>query len=235
MVFLSRFTLTVCLLSLMLLPRPLPSGQNEADPEQVYQERNEKGREVVYHLTRTGDSLRLKALLPDGGVEEQTFIQGTNGETTAWRYRDSSRDSALEAVLSGDRTVRLTGRHRGRPVDKTFKLNAQPWNQPFQQGLAPFLSSRETKTVFWAIGTRGKGELKITRFTVRREKASPAPSLLQQSGFSGPFHRIKISLHGLLSMFWSGHYWYDAADGSFLLYQGASSYLDGDVTLIRKK
>jgi hypothetical protein len=227
--------LLVILLPALLLTGLLPAQETaEESMEQLYLERNAQGQTVSTRLIRRGDSFLIRAELSDGSLEEQQITLGENGETQSWVYHDNSRDSELEAVLNPDRTIRLTGRHRGKPVAKTFEINKQPWNQAFQQGLAPFLLGPQAKTVFWAIGTRGKGELKITRFTVKREDPRPVPKPLAEAGYPGPFLRVKLSLHGLLSIFWSGHYWYDAADGSFLFYQGKSSHLEGEVTLIRK-
>ena len=181
----------------------------EGDEWQVYIERNEAGDEVRHHFRSQGKRHELTTKLKNG-EEIQSFELDDSGETVRWQYEDTSREMQLSAVLLNNRRIHMTGRHQGKAVDRVFDINEQPWNQRFQQGLGPFIKGSETKTVFWAIGTRGKGELRITRFTARRQSPSPAPPTLLGAGFRGPFHHVKLSLHGMLSLFWSGHYWYDA-------------------------
>lgn len=199
----------------------------------AYRESNRKG-EQVRHLIRVAENrFELKTELP-GAWEHQVCLLDDTGQTIEWTYSDSSRDLQLRAVLLEERRVHLSGRQQGRALEKYFQLNRQPWNQRFQHGLASFLQSQENKTVFWAIGTRGPGELKITRFTVSRESQASPPRALLDSGRGPALQQLKISLHGLLAAFWSGRYWYDAADAGFLFYQGKSSYLDGEVTILRE-
>lgn len=219
--------LTWLLLLAQTVSPPAPDGG-----WQTYVERNESGRQVRHHFRGQDGRYELRTDL-ETGYEHQVYTLDAKGETVAWQYEDSSRDTRLSATLSPNRRIRLTGRHHGKALDKTYQINDQPWNQRFQQGLTDFLRSGQDKTVFWTIGTRGKGELRISRFTARRESAQPLPAALQQAGHPGPFHHIKLTLYGMLSVFWSGHYWYEAANGSFLFYSGKSSHLDGEVVLIR--
>ncbi len=224
------------LVGLLILPWLVFATEAPAEDDSgwmAYRESNRK-REQVRHQIRVFEKrFELKTELPNGW-EHQVCLLDDTGQTREWTYSDSSRDLQLRAVLLADRRVHLSGSQQGRAVEKYFQLNRQPWNQRFQHGLASFLGSDEHKTVFWAIGTRGPGELKITRFTVSRESSGTPPARLAESGRPGPYQRLKISLHGLLAAFWSGHYWYDAADGGFLFYQGKSSYLDGEVTIMRE-
>ncbi len=49
------------------------------------------------------------------------------------------------------------------------------------------------------------------------------PQLIDESrsiaGEEVPVVRYQISLAGLLSVFWKGHYWYRLSDGHFVLYR----------------
>lgn len=229
---LSRFLVASLLVQLILTPAFLTAQEHEE--WRIYEERNQDGEMVRHHFRSFGLRHELKTEMKSG-TEHQVFVVDQRGETTSWEYQDSSRGLWLKALLTSGRRIHLTGNRRGKPVDKWFELNDQPWNQRFQQGLTAFLKGSNEKTVFWAIGTRGKGELRISRFTARREVPDPPPPELKQAGYNGPFHHIKLSLHGMLSIFWSGHYWYDAVKGTFLFYHGKSSHLEGDVVLIKQK
>jgi len=231
------FNKKLAFLSLLILISPLFSDLPAEETDSllmIYQESNRQGEQVRHHILASDKRFELKTEL-SGGLEHQVCLLDETGQTREWHYIDSSRDIQLKAVLLVDRRIHLSGSRRGKVVEKYFQINRQPWNQRFQHGLASFLKGEERKTVFWAIGTRGKGELKITRFTVSREDAGSPPPGLIESGPRGPFLQIKISLHGLLAAFWSGHYWYDAAEADFLFYQGKSSYLDNEVVLLREK
>jgi len=61
--------------------------------------------------------------------------------------------------------------------------------------------------------------MKITSFTVKRLKK---PEVIKIMGQDVPAVHIKISLSGLLSMFWTGHYWFRQQDGVFVRYRGKS-------------
>lgn len=227
-----RFLATPFVLQFLLWPAFLFAQQEGT--WQSYEERNRSGQVVRHFFRSEGNRHELRSEM-ESGTEHQMFTLNEQGETIAWLYEDDSRNIRLSAELTADRHIHLSGHFRNKPVDKWFELNDQPWNQRFQQGLTAFLKGSDEKTVFWTIGTRGKGELRISRFTARRELPYPAPPELKQGGYNGPFHHIKLSLYGMLSVFWSGHYWYDAVKGTFLFYQGKSSHLDGDVILIRQK
>ena len=223
-----------CLLCLTLMFTVVPPMYTENLNEwTVFVERNDKSEEVRHYFRAEENRFRLRTEMEDG-EEEQSYIIDEKGETVAWEYRDPGRGIILSAELTPGRVIRCSGQYRGKPFRKDFRINHQPWNQRFQQGLSNFLQSGQQKTVFWTIGTRGKGEMKITRFTAKRETRTPPPDMLSTSAFKKPFQHIKMSLHGMLSLFWTGRYWYDAK-GNFLYYEGKSSHLDGRVVILRQK
>ena len=69
---------------------------------------------------------------------------------------------------------------------------------------------------FRSIGTQGPGELKIGKFTVTRK----GDETIDLAGKKVAAVHLRISLSGLLSIFWHGDYWYRRGDSNFLRYCG---------------
>jgi hypothetical protein len=58
--------------------------------------------------------------------------------------------------------------------------------------------------------------LKIGKFSVTRKADEP----IDLAGKTVAAVHLRISLSGLLSVFWHGDYWYRRGDGRFLRYRG---------------
>jgi hypothetical protein len=185
----------------------------------IYKERT--GNKVVSHYfdiqrTETGTFIQLKT---DTGTASilQTFQLDQNMASLSWSYHDETEKTKVSATRNGNIIV-LEGHDRGKPIKKTFKVNPLPWNQTFNIGLEPFSMKVQKKMKFWAIGVKGPGNMKITKFNVKRKKTETITLTTQSQPIESEY--ITISLSGLLSMFWTGKYWYRKSDGIFLRYKG---------------
>jgi hypothetical protein len=161
---------------------------------------------IVQLETKTGEN-----------VIKQLFRLDSKMASQAWEYHDPLDNTKLSAMRKGNIII-LEGRDRGKSLKKTFEINDLPWNQTFNIGLEPFAMTSDKKMKFWAIGVKGPGNMKITKFTVKRKKVET----ITLSKWEKPIesHHITISLSGLLSIFWTGKYWYRKSDGVFLQYKG---------------
>jgi len=121
----------------------------------------------------------------------------------------------LVARIQGEKIV-LSGSFQGRKIAKRFDAAGAPWNQLFQMGLRPFALADGKKMQFRSIGTQGPGELKIGKMTVTRKE----DETIELGGQRLAAVHLRISLSGLLAMFWHGDYWYRKEDGRFLRYRG---------------
>jgi hypothetical protein len=178
------------------------------------------GAQVTIHrfeILQQPDGVRVTLSTREDQSEiVQIFSLNSALETLAWSYSEAAKNTVVSAKRDG-KFILLTGKHKGEPIEKKFKTKNLPWNQFFNMGLEPFVRSNLKKTKFRAIGTRGPGDMKITSFTAKRQKKSEIIKIMGQD--VATVH-IKISLSGLLSMFWSGHYWYRKSDGAFVRYRG---------------
>jgi hypothetical protein len=174
---------------------------------------------VTHTLTVTpappGWSIELASRRSGGDAVRQTFRAAADFSTLAWTFSDPARRMELAAGVQGDEIV-LSGSFAGAKVDKRFAAGGAPWNQLFQMGLVPFVQGNDESRQFRSIGTQGPGELKIGKFTVKRQ----GEEKVILAGKEVETVHLRISLSGLLSIFWHGDYWFRESDGRFLRYRG---------------
>jgi hypothetical protein len=164
--------------------------------------------------TPSGYSINLQSQTGDT-VIKQTFEVDNYLAALTWAFENSKENTKVTASREGNK-IFLKGQSRGKPIEKTFKINELSWNQTFNIGLERFALSPEKSMIFWSIGTRGPGNMKITRFKVKKKRIET----ITINGKEVEAVHITISLTGLLSIFWTGKYWYRKSDGVFLRYKG---------------
>ncbi len=204
-------------LVLMLLLACLLPALAEGVETLTYREvEGEAAATHVISILPEGSGFRVElATTRAGGVVRQTFRTAADLATLDWTFSDPARKMELAAVVQGEAIV-LTGSFQGKKVAKKFSATGAPWNQLFQVGLGPFALSTGGSFQFRSIGTQGPGELKIGKFTVTRKAAET----IDLAGMKVSAVRLRISLSGLLSVFWHGDYWFRSGDGRFLRYRG---------------
>ena len=184
----------------------------------TYQEKT--GGQLTTHqfeIQRIADGFQIRLTSRENNSTIlQTFTLNSDLETLAWTFQEAEKQTTVTARREG-KFIQLSGTHKGKAVKKKYKTKKLPWNQLFNKGLEPFVRSNGKKTRFRAIGTRGPGDMKITSFTVKRIKNM---EVIKINGQDVATIHIKISLSGLLSIFWTGHYWFRQSDGIFLRYKG---------------
>ncbi|MCP5103014.1 MAG: hypothetical protein GY950_06535 [bacterium] len=189
-----------------------------AEPaHRVYEEK--EGQQLNTHrftveTAASGYSIGLASEIK-GVPVRQTFQLDSGLGTLSWSYENPKTKTKVTARRKGDK-IYLSGTDDGDPVEKTFKVSDLPWNQTFNIGLEQFALSSQESMRFWAIGTSGPGNMKITKFKVKRKKIET----ITLRGEAVKAVYLTISLSGILSLFWTGNYWYRKSDGRFLRYRG---------------
>ncbi len=181
--------------------------------------RETEGDAATIHVIRIqpeedGFRVELSSERPEG-VLRQSFRVAADLSTREWTFSDPPRQMVLAASVQEGK-ISLSGSRQGKTVDKRFEAKGSPWNQLFQMGLAPFVLFGGRETAFRSIGTQGPGELKIGRMSVTRK----GEETIEIAGRPVAAVHLRISLSGLLAMFWHGDYWYRKSDGLFLRYRG---------------
>lgn len=190
-----------------------------AGETRVYQEK--EGTRVTTHFfsivtVEDGFSVDLKSETPEGPIFQKYRLDKNLG-TLSWEFESAHENIKVNAERENNR-ITMKGTDRGKPIDKRFKINKLPWNQTFNIGLEAFLGSTKRRMYFWAIGVGGPGNMKITKFKVKRKDIESV--YLEKTNKKVEAEHVTISLSGLLSMFWTGHYWFRKSDGKFLRYRG---------------
>lgn len=185
----------------------------------VYEER--EGDRVTTHrfvIESSGSGFNVELTSETGkGKIYQTFQLDAGLAAFSWSYDAPFKKTKVTAVRK-ENTIFLEGTDEGDPVKKTFRINALPWNQGFNIGLEHFALSSEKSMTFWAIGTSGPGNMKITKFKVKKKDDEIVTLGLTGQKVEAVY--MTISLTGLLSLFWTGKYWFRKSDGWFLKYKG---------------
>ncbi|MCP5050595.1 MAG: hypothetical protein GY940_25750 [bacterium] len=168
-----------------------------------------RGNGYTIQLTTEKDSHKI----------HQNFLVDDKLATWNWNYHAPHKKTKISASRNGTQ-ITLKGTDKGKPIEKTFDINQLPWNQTFNIGLERFaLSDGKKKSMrFWAIGTSGMGNMKSTKFKVKWKKTETITLTPGNPPVEAVY--MTISLSGILSMFWTGKYWYRKSDGVFLRYKG---------------
>jgi hypothetical protein len=168
----------------------------------------------VIETTPSGYSIDLVSEIQDVQVH-QTYQLDANLNTLSWSFENPKTKTKVNARRE-ENNIYLTGIEENEPIKKTFEINHLPWNQTFNIGLERFALSPEQTMKFWSIGTSGPGNMKITKFKVKKKKTET----ITLKGQEVQAVYITMSLTGVLSIFWTGNYWYRKSDGTFLRYKG---------------
>jgi hypothetical protein len=185
----------------------------------VYEERSKNSLIVhrfIIEESSSGYSIDLQSE-KNGLWIKQKYEVEKNLATLSWNYEESNKNTNITAIRKGNQ-IYLSGMDRGKPINKIFKINELSWNQTFNIGLEHFALAPEKSMKFWSIGTSGPGNMKITTFKVKKKKIET----ISVNGKTVEAVHLRMSLTGLLSIFWSGSYWYRKSDGRFVRYQGKS-------------
>ncbi len=207
-----------CLL-LLATASLLQAAGTGAQPFETWTYREVEGGSATVHflaITPEPPGFRIELTTTrEGNAVRQTFRTAADFSTLAWTFNDPVRLMELDARVQGEAII-LSGAYRGKKVEKQFAAKGPPWNQLFQMGLGPFALAADGSFQFRSIGTQGPGEMKIGKFTVKRQ----GDEKINVGGKEIAAVHLRISLSGLLSMFWHGDYWYRKGDGRFLRYRG---------------
>ena len=183
----------------------------------VYEEKT--GQQLTTHhftIDTNPSGYSIKLVSETRGVRvRQTFQLDAHLNTLSWSFENPETKTKVNAGREGN-NIYLTGIDENEPIKKTFEINHLPWNQTFNIGLERFALSPEQTMIFWSIGTSGPGNMKITRFKVKKKNIET----ITLNGQEVETVYVTMSLTGFLSLFWTGNYWYRKSDGTFLRYKG---------------
>lgn len=146
--------------------------------------------------------------------------------TVWWRFRAPARKIDVRAVRRGNQ-IEITGRLDAKSVDRTLQIDGAPWYQSIERSLVPFaLGPRGMTEEFWVVQPYSLKARKI-------EATNTGRHVIALDGGRTDTAVVKISLPGILSMFWSSHYWYRISDGKFVRFEGLRGPPGSPLTTVR--
>mgnify|MGYP001817567909 CR=1 FL=1 len=199
------------LLALVLLAWQPAGATTDTIEMHRYTETTENHRQKIqWRLERSADYLLTSTMTDE--ISICTIDQSYN--TRQWQIQRLDQDTHLTARRE-DQAIHVSGRLEGADIQRTLKIDNDPWYQAGSLSLRAFVQSAEAETHFWI--------LRPGKFTAHKLQAvREGLETLEVDGRSVETHKIKVCLTGWKAPFWSATYWFRAEDGVFLRYQGAS-------------
>jgi hypothetical protein len=198
------WTISITGLFFLFLPRSTAIAQNRL----IYREST--GQKVVFIEVweeRHAENQVLHSVMSNG---EAYDIQNDSGmATVVFTYENTGQKTFYKASREND-TVRFEGILMGKPFDLAARIDERPLYQSVERSLQGFAISGSSATVnFWIVLP---SDAKVFQLEARRE----GKEVVEVSGQRVEAERVKVSLPGIASIFWSSLYWYRSADGTFL-------------------
>ncbi len=147
----------------------------------------------------------------DGDVYDITCDR--QDATTSCGYSSPATRTAYGTIREGN-AILMSGTLKGSPVSRTIAIDGRPWYEFPERSLCLYaISSSHPPISFWILlPSDGNAFLLMARWE--------GPDEIEVNGRKVMAIRVRVSLTGLLSIFWGTYYWYDATDGTFLKYKG---------------
>lgn len=165
----------------------------------------------TWTIQHTAKGIEISWISPD-----KSFFSlcDEDGNTVEWRLRNPTED--ITARRSGN-LIALAGNRAGKKFHKDISIDKSPWFQPIPYSLGRFSQSRLNTVAFWAIRP---DNLDVVKLLAKRDGEG------QITTRAGPLlaRKIRISLDGILSHFWTANYWFRDSDGLFIRYEGANGF-----------
>lgn len=168
--------------------------------------------DVHLYLEETDCCWRFTCDSPD---EKSVSLNDDSFYTLEWSMTNRDDESDIKVVRINDRLV-ITGRYKGKSIDKSVVIDHAPWHQATSLSLRGFALSDEQERFFWFLRSDC---LSAVRFKAVKESVEQ----IQIEGRSFRAQRIVIRPAGIKSVFWKGVYWFRENDGVMLKFQGSAS------------
>ena len=133
-------------------------------------------------------------------------------ETIEWKFSYPKKNINVVAVRKGNK-IFLTGTFDNKENNKKeINIDERKWQQVYQLGLMKFaVKEVKGKSVeFWCLNPNEPGNAMVIAATKEGQET------ITVNGNKTETARLRICLAGLLSVFWTGDYWFRLSDGFFV-------------------
>ncbi len=203
----------------LCLGLPLPASTEE---RHLYLETHGP-KSHVYRWTRTADDDVVRIAIEEPG---KVFLNqcDPDGATLAWSMKE--RNVEVDAWRRGNK-IELHGRRAGKPFAKRVGIGNEPWYQPLSYSLRRFAVHATPPTRFWVLRPDTLEPIKLKAERAGQEAIDTT---------SGPrvAVKVRVSTTGMLAGLWEAHYWFDAATGVFLRFEGVTGLPGSPKTVVER-
>lgn len=179
---------------------------------------NLEAETTITRETMEGKSSLITTVItrsPEGNLIRES-VESKEGSSSNLVAQDGSLREMIFKIAEGSGTLRSDGKtltyditYQGKPLKGTTDLQGLPWYGNFERGLKQMIKSRQDRLVFASVSLADPGKVNEMEFV--REGTEKIGN--QEA------HRVKVSLTGMMSMFWSAQFWV-STEGRILRYKG---------------
>jgi len=125
----------------------------------------------------------------------------------------STKEDTSYSFSRSNGTLACGGKVKGKQMQKKLQLGNNSWIQQFGYGLQPFSKSKNSKCKFYTVNPNN-----FSLVSMVATKEGIETLVIGKTSYNA--QKIKISLTGMKSMFWSANIWFDSKTHLFLRYEG---------------
>ena len=133
-------------------------------------------------------------------------------ETIEWKFSNPKKNINVKAVRTGNK-IFVTGTFDKKENNKKeINIDDRKWQQIYQLGMMKFaVKEAKGKNIeFWCLNPDDPGNAMVIA------AAKEGTETIMLNGRKIETARLRICLAGLLSVFWTGDYWFRVSDGFFV-------------------
>jgi len=157
--------------------------------------------------------------------EKYWTILETKRSQESYTTTNDSQLNALEwhLINTADKTdivakrqknlIKISGTFKSKPIEKTVKIDKDPWYQPMSFSLSKLSKSKKKVVTFWTLNPKDLKPYKMKALNYGKET-------ITVNGEGLKTYKIKVILTGFRSLFWHAFYWYRASDNTLVQYKG---------------
>jgi len=142
--------------------------------------------------------------------------------TLRWAYH-KLKDGTDVVFTRSENTLTGDGIYKGKKFQKVYQIDAEPWYEEWGVGLKSFVMGTENKSIFWSINPNDPNQ--IGKFEATR--LNKQTFVINETAVE--VVHVKVSLQGILSLFYSADYWFRASDGTVVRMKNAGGASKFDV------
>ncbi|MBN2088475.1 hypothetical protein JW964_02635 [candidate division KSB1 bacterium] len=146
--------------------------------------------------------------------------------TREWSFQNAVEKTHLN-VIRKNNMLEISGTLHGNSIQKTEKIDNNPWFQAMAFSLISFVNSEQTSTEFWSLRPTDFKPFKMKAKKETRETLTFNQTTVETQ-------KVKVSLTGFLSVFWSSYYWFSINDGTWMRYEGVNGPPGTPKTIIER-